>query len=264
MRAIDSELALARISPASFSPAAASSAFGTTRFARPIASARSAETKSGLSRSSRRSLPRRRIGRIGGDDRGDEADAHFAVEEAGIVGGDDEVAGGRESAAAGDAGALDKRQSQRLLPENRLEEVAQPPRVEPVVERRGRLQRLQMFEVGAGAEVLAGTRQQDGAHPFGAQVAAIERGELGGERRRKSVRPRRIVQGDERRSPLAQGALGDRAIGDRAAANFERLRAAPRGPRSPSRACPGRGSCPGRRSAGSRFRRPRGRRAAGS
>ena len=58
------------------------------------------------------------------------------------------------------------------------------------------LQRLQMLEVGAGAEVLSGAGEQHRPHPFGAQIAAVERGQLGGQRRRQGVRPRRIVQCD--------------------------------------------------------------------
>ena len=62
--------------------------------------------------------------------------------------------GGGEAAAAGDAGAVDQGDGQRVLPQDRLEEVAEALRVLQVLLGSRVPERAQMLQVGAGREVL--------------------------------------------------------------------------------------------------------------
>jgi hypothetical protein len=71
--------------------------------------------------------------------------------------------GGGEAAAAGDASPLDESDGQRVLPQHRLEQVAQAQRIAQVLLGSGVAQRGQMIEIGPGREVPARPREDHGA-----------------------------------------------------------------------------------------------------
>ena len=135
-------------------------------------------------------------GQIGGHQRRHEADPHLAVEEFGIFGRHHEVVGRGEAATAGDAGAVDEGDRQRLLPQHGLEEVLETQRVAQVLLVPGVAQRAQVLQVRAGREILAGAGEQDGPHALPAPVAAVEIRDLADHGRREGVGALRIVEGD--------------------------------------------------------------------